>query len=108
MSETTHTHGGYEHHTGPEQRKKIWMTFFLLLGITALEFLIAFTMPASLLRVGIFVILTLVKAFYIVADFMHLKHEVKMLVWSLILPMTFAVWLLVVLIVEGGSIFLVK
>jgi len=56
-------------------------------------------------KVSFFVILTLVKAFYIVGEFMHLKHEVKQLGWTIVLPMLFIAWLLVALLVEGGSIF---
>lgn len=85
--------------------KLIWQTFWILLGLTALEFLIAFTIPHSMFRVGIFVLLTIAKAFYIVAEFMHLRGEVKFLVWSILLPMIFIVWLLIALIAEGSSIF---
>lgn len=88
-----------------ETRKKLWRVFWILFGVTALEFLIAFTMPASMFRVGIFIILTIVKAFYIVAEFMHLGHEVKFLAYSIVLPMMFVVWLLIALMYEGGSIF---
>jgi len=87
------------------QTKAIWRTFWILLAITALEFLIAFTMPAGPLRVSIFVIMTLVKAFYIVSEFMHLKGEVKMLIWSILIPVIFIVWLVVALLIEGDSIF---
>ncbi|HAI77409.1 MAG TPA: hypothetical protein DCM08_14355 [Microscillaceae bacterium] len=86
----------------------IWRTFWVLLGLTALEFVIAFAMPHSLFRVGIFVILTIAKAFFIVAEFMHLKGEVKVLVWSILLPMIFVAWLLIALLAEGGTIFYVK
>lgn len=86
-------------------RKKLWRVFWILFAVTAFEFLIAFTVPASLFRVGVFVILTIVKAFYIVAEFMHLGHEVKFLAYSIVLPMLFVVWLLIALMYEGGSIF---
>jgi len=85
--------------------KKIWMVFWILLGLTALEFLIAFTVPANMFRVGVFVILTIAKAFYIVAEFMHLRQEVKVLIWSIVLPLIFVAWLLIALIYEGGAIF---
>ncbi|CAH0997016.1 hypothetical protein EMA8858_03153 [Emticicia aquatica] len=91
----------------PSQTKEIWRTFWILLGITALEFVIAFTVDADLYKwtkVGIFIILTLVKAYYIVGIFMHLKHEVKSLIWTVVLPCMFVAWLVVALIVEGGYI----
>jgi cytochrome c oxidase subunit IV len=52
--------------------------------------------------------LTLVKAFYIVSEFMHLKYEVKIMIWSIILPMALVIWLIIALIAEGGSVFKAK
>jgi cytochrome c oxidase subunit 4 len=90
---------------GAAQRKLIWKTFWILLILTALEFLIAFTMDHGFLKITIFILMTFVKAFYIVGEFMHLKHEVKALIWSIVLPMIFIVWLLVALVIEGEAIF---
>jgi len=49
--------------------------------------------------------MTIVKAFYIVGEFMHLKHEVKSLIWMILVPTLFVVWLLVALIYEGGNMY---
>ena len=100
--EQVHEH---EENPGAAQRKIIWRTFWILLAITALEFAIAFTLNAGLLKTSIFVGMTIVKAFYIVGEFMHLKHEVKSLIWALLIPCLFVVWLLLALMAEGGSIF---
>lgn len=86
------------------QVKTIWNVFYLLLAVTALEFVIAFTMDRSTFRVFIFIGLTIFKAFYIVAEFMHLKHEVKALIWTIIIPCVFVMWLLVALLAEGDSV----
>ncbi|SES98435.1 cytochrome C oxidase subunit IV family protein [Hymenobacter actinosclerus] len=82
----------------------IWKTFWVITAITALEFLIAFTMPSSTFRNSIFIILTIFKAFFIVAEFMHLKHETKGLIWTIMIPMGLLIWLLVALITEGNAI----
>ena len=82
----------------------IWKTFWVITAITALEFLIAFTMPTSTFRNSIFIILTIFKAFFIVAEFMHLKHETKGLIWTIMVPMGLLIWLLVALITEGNAI----
>ncbi|MDJ1492509.1 cytochrome C oxidase subunit IV family protein [Cytophagaceae bacterium DM2B3-1] len=89
------------------QTQAIWRTFWILLGITVLEFAIAFMVPTHwhTFKVAVFVGLTIVKAFFIVSEFMHLKGEVKMLMWSILIPLLFVVWLLVALLVEGNSIF---
>lgn len=90
--------------------KKIWMTALYLAVITALEFLIAFTVPLEMAatRVSIFVAMTIVKAFYIVGEFMHLKYEVKVLIWSILIPMIFVVWMLVAFVYEGASLYDVR
>ena len=49
--------------------------------------------------------LTIVKAGYIIGEFMHLRYEVKFLIYAILLPMIFVVWLVGALITEGGSIF---
>lgn len=94
--------------TAKPQTKQLWRTFWILLGITVFEFIIAFTVDADTFKwtkVGIFIILTIVKAYYIVGIFMHLAGEVKALIWTVVLPCIFVVWLIVALIMEGGFIF---
>jgi cytochrome c oxidase subunit IV len=91
-------------HAQKPHTKEIWRTFWILAGITTLEFVVAFTMAHGLLRVAIFVGMTLIKAFYIVSEFMHLKTEVKTLIWSIVIPLVFIVWLVVALLMEGNSI----
>lgn len=78
----------------------------IILGIiTTFEFAIAFTLTAGSVKTSIFVIMTLVKAFYIIWEFMHLGHEVKGLKWMVIAPVLFVVWLLVALLMEGSAIY---
>ena len=98
-------HGTSEKEIAPPNTGAIRKTFWILLILTAIEFVIAFTMPANTLRVAIFCGMTIVKAFYIVGEFMHLKHEVKSLIWMVLIPTLFVVWLLVALIYEGGHLY---
>ena len=91
-----------------ERIRKIWRTALVLAVITTIEFVIAFTMVSSALRTSLFVGLTLVKAFYIVSEFMHLKYEAKVLIWSILIPTMFIVWLLLALLMEGEAIFMVR
>lgn len=91
----------------PRDKKKekfLWKIALILGIVTAIEFLFAFTLPRGPLLITIFVTLTIVKAFYIVAEFMHLKYEVKVLIWSILIPMLFVVWLIIALLVEGGTV----
>ncbi len=89
---------------GAAQRRQIWKVFIILSAITGVEFAIAFLMDTSTLKVAIFVGLTIVKAFYIVGEFMHLKHEVKSLIWAILIPTILVAWLLLALMWEGGAI----
>ena len=87
-----------------EKIKKLWTVAGILGAITALEFVIAFTMHHGPLKTAIFVGLTIVKAAYIVGEFMHLRHEAKVLIWSILIPMVFVVWMLVAFVYEGMAI----
>lgn len=84
---------------------QIWKVMLILLAITAVEFGFAFGMAAGSLRTFIFVALTIVKAFYIVGEFMHLSHERKSLIWSILLPILFIAFFLYIMIVQGSAIF---
>jgi cytochrome c oxidase subunit IV len=87
-----------------EKIKKLWRVAGIMAIVTAIEFVFAFTMEAGHLKTSIFIALTIVKAGYIVGEFMHLRHEVKVLFWSILIPMVFVVWFLVAMIYEGLSI----
>ena len=77
----------------------------ILFFVTAIEFLIAFTMGAGAIKTFIFIALTIVKAFYIVGEFMHLSHERKSLIWSILLPTIFIVFLIFILMYQGAAIY---
>ena len=82
----------------------IWRIFGILVGITAVEFVFVFLMHPSTLRNSILIVLTIFKAFFIVGEFMHLKHETKGLIWTIMVPMALLVWLLVALVTEGSYV----
>jgi len=90
--------------------KKLWTVAGILGVITAIEFAVAFTVPHEMhnLRVWTFIIMTIVKAAYIVGEFMHLRHEAKVLIWSILIPMVFVVWMLVAFVYEGMQILKVR
>lgn len=87
-----------------EKIKKLWRVAGIMAIVTAIEFVFAFSMEAGHLKTSIFIVLTIVKAGYIVGEFMHLRHEVKVLFWSILIPMAFVIWFLVAMIYEGISI----
>jgi cytochrome c oxidase subunit IV len=95
--------------TPQEQRakniRKIWTVALILAVVTGIEYVFAFTMEAGSLRNFIFIFLTLVKAAYIVAEFMHLRHEAKVLIFAILAPIIFILWLILSQLWEGGDLF---
>jgi len=76
----------------------------ILFVVTVIEFIIAFTVGPGGLRTSIFVVMTIVKAFYIISEFMHLGHEEKGLKWMIIFPTILVIWLIIALLMEGSYI----
>ncbi|HVS91428.1 MAG TPA: cytochrome C oxidase subunit IV family protein [Mucilaginibacter sp.] len=102
-TDTLHAHG--EEHEGMN-KKRIWNVFFVLLGITCVEFIIAlYLVPHDIIRTHtanpIYIVLTLAKAFYIVGYFMHLKFEKVGLIFAIIVPVLFIIGLILVLTNES-------
>lgn len=91
-----------------EKVKKIWKTALILLAITVVEFIMAFTMDRGIILYFLFIALTIWKAKYIMMEFMHLGDEVKPLFYSIIVPLIFLVWLVIALVKEGSEIFLMR
>lgn len=96
-----------EMHTETMTKKKIWHVFFYLLGITSIEFFIAlYLIPKGMMsqHVGNFayIALTLVKAFYIVAYFMHLKFEKFALRASITVSLILIIYFIILMLTEGA------
>lgn len=88
-------------HYDPKNRKLIWRTFWILLIVTIFEVWISFTSVSKEILLIIFVALTLVKAYFIVGYFMHLKHERYTLIYSIVLPFMLIVYLIAMALAEG-------
>jgi cytochrome c oxidase subunit 4 len=105
-TETTEAHADHGEHDGMS-KKRIVKVFFILLVITCVEFFIAlFLVPryatfAHTWANPIYIVLTLFKAFYIVAFFMHLKFEKTSLIFAIIVPILFIIGLILVLTNES-------
>ena len=91
-----------------EKIKRLWRIAGYLGIITTIEFMIAFFWPDGALKIFLFVCLTIVKAFYIVSEFMHLGHEVKVMIWTILLPLIFVIGMILVLLIQGDAIFMLK
>ena len=94
--------------------QKIWGVLILLTIITAVEVVLGIYKPEMLKGniLGmkalnwIFIILTIVKAYYITWDFMHMRDETgsmrKMVVWTAVFLICYLVF---ILLQEGGYVF---
>ena len=95
--------------------KRIWIVFAILSVLTIVEVALGIEKPDvlflnSFLSMNylhwIFIILTLVKAYYIVWAFMHMEGERSSLRWAVVSTLCFLVaYLLFILLVEADYIF---
>jgi cytochrome c oxidase subunit IV len=88
--------------------KPIWRTFWILLGITLVEITLATIhlktgFPNKYVLNGIYLILTCAKAFYIIAEFMHLRHEIKNMIMTIAVPALIFVWFIIAFLWDGSS-----
>ncbi|TAD85017.1 MAG: hypothetical protein EAY75_12030 [Bacteroidetes bacterium] len=58
---------------------------------------------AVLLIKGVVVILSLAKAFYITAYFMHLGDEIRNFIMTIIVPLALFIWFIIAFLYEGDS-----
>ena len=94
----------------------IWRVFWILFIVTTVEVVLGIIKPSFLVETiflgtklinHVFIILTLVKAAYIVNVFMHLGFERKSLQWTILLPAFILVpYLLFILLSEAGYTYL--
>lgn len=95
--------------------QKIWGVLIFLSIVTMVEVILGIYKPDSLVKTDflgmkvlnwIFIILTLVKAYYIAWDFMHLRDEKKSLrraiVWT---PIFLVLYLVFILLAEADYIY---
>lgn len=98
-------------HSYEDSKKAVWKGFGILLAITVAEVLLAIIIkkamgPESSWYYGymlLMVVLSLVKATYIVMKFMHLGDEVKSMRLSIILPLVLLVWAVIAFLWEGDA-----
>jgi cytochrome c oxidase subunit IV len=55
-----------------------------------------------MIRNILFIVFGIIKAFYIVGTFMHLKHERLNLILTIILPVVFIIFFIVWMLYEGN------
>ncbi len=94
---------------------KIWGVFTFLCIVTAIEVVLGIIKPEILTETRflamkllnwIFIILTLVKAYYITWDFMHMRDETSSLRRAVVWTAVFLIcYLILILLIEGDYIY---
>ena len=105
MSHTNDTHAAHDGGAIAEIKK----VTIILSVLTIVELILGFWMigmesRAMVLAIkGTIIILMMAKAFYIVAYFMHLKHEVKNLIMTIVVPLSLFIWFIIAFLADGNS-----
>ncbi|MFA6260236.1 MAG: cytochrome C oxidase subunit IV family protein [Bacteroidia bacterium] len=98
-------HTEHLEHTEPPHNMKaqIWRTFWILFALTLVDIALYFMLLSthSLMKNFLFVLLGVVKAYYIVAVFMHMKFERNWLSRLIIYPMVLVIYLVALMLIEG-------
>ncbi|MBN8836783.1 MAG: cytochrome C oxidase subunit IV family protein [Sphingobacteriia bacterium] len=101
MDHTTEHHGG--------GAKEVRNVTIILTVLTIIELALGFWMmgidshSTRIAVKGIIVILMLAKAFYIVGYFMHLKHEIRNMIMTIVVPLLLFVWFIIAFLYDGNS-----
>ena len=95
---------------GKAIRKKIWKVTALLSILTTLEIIMGIYLSSRSSDLWVvvkwsFIVMTLVKAFYIVMEFMHLGHENKSLRRYIVIPyLIFIAYMIYLIVMEGFKV----
>jgi cytochrome c oxidase subunit 4 len=99
----------HEEHAGGGVKEIVRVTVILTV-LTIIELALGFWMMdmplQSGLRLGVkgaIIILMIAKAFYIVGYFMHLKHEIKNLIMTIVVPLALFIWFIIAFLYDGNS-----
>lgn len=99
-------------HSYEVSKKVALKTIIILAVVTVIEVLIALTgkgyiieglhFPWYIMNL-VMICMSLYKAYLIVGEFMHMKHEVRALGMTVILPTLLLVWAIIAFMYEGGA-----
>jgi cytochrome c oxidase subunit IV len=103
--------GEVEHHllddvTYKSQVRAVWVATGIMAVVTVIEVAMALTWPVGwsrLLLNLLFILMSVMKAFFIVGEFMHLKYETRAMALAILMPLLFLVWAIIAFGWEGES-----
>jgi len=91
------------------QVRAVWRATAILSVITIVE--VAFALwwfykmgdANKMVINSLMVIMSLLKAYFIVAEFMHVKYETRALAMTILAPTMFLIWFIIAFLWEGGA-----
>jgi caa(3)-type oxidase subunit IV len=94
-----------------DSRKDVWKTIIILSIITVVEVGVAIAYDVMNPNGGNFkwainlfmAVASVIKVFYIMGTFMHLKHETKGFLMTVFVPFSFLIWAIIAFTMEGSS-----
>jgi cytochrome c oxidase subunit IV len=100
----------HEGHADNTKKEIVRITIYLSI-LTLVELVIGFYMYKAAIEEGLFkhflkgviVVLMMWKAIYIVGYFMHLKHEVRNLIMTIVVPLFLFIWFIIAFLADGNS-----
>jgi len=90
-------------------KREVWRVTIILSVLTIIELILGYVMIGmekgflTTLIKGFIIILMLAKAFYIVAYFMHLGHELRNLIMTIVVPLGLFIWFIIAFLYDGAS-----
>ena len=90
-------------------KREVWRVTIILSVLTLIELGIGFFMigmEESFFRTflkGVIIVLMLAKAFYITAYFMHLGHELRNMIMTIVVPLGLFIWFIIAFLADGAS-----
>jgi len=94
------------------QVRSVWRSTIILSVVTIVEIVLALlhlygVQPFSSISKGflslIMIVLSLLKAYFIVGEFMHIKYEKRALTLSILVPLVFLIYGVALFMNEGGA-----
>lgn len=91
---------------------RIWKIFWVLSALTVIELALGYFLyfkgadlshTTVLVTKCVIVILTLLKAYYIVSVFMHLGDEIRNMIMTITVPLVLFVWFIIAFLMDGHS-----
>ncbi|MBK6609554.1 MAG: cytochrome C oxidase subunit IV family protein [Sphingobacteriales bacterium] len=101
----TITEAQYKQQVSAVWRATIWLGLITVVEVAAALYWyynVDHSTPKLFLN-GFFILASLLKAYFIVAEFMHVRYETRALTLTILTPMLFLIWFIIAFLWEGGA-----